>query len=174
MKQNLNRMRLKRIVGFAGLLALAIGNRHALAGGGAHDGGRHPFQGFHRALASLDLTEAQRDQVKALAEVQKSALLPLHEQMKSDRMALRVAVEAPNPEPAAVGAAFLKVHANREATKARMEEFRGKLTPILTPQQNARLDGFLSALRPMHGPMRERGMHRGFDGPDDRNHGTFR
>ncbi|MEO6323370.1 MAG: periplasmic heavy metal sensor [Thermoanaerobaculia bacterium] len=149
-------------VGAAALIALTIGGAALASPGEGH--GRHGGRILHRALASLDLSEAQRTKVKALAEQQKGDGQSFREQMRADREALREALEAANPDPMAVGKAMLKVRSSREAGKARLQEFRTKLKPILTPEQNARLDGFLSAVRAEREDRREdrrEGRHDG-------------
>ena len=157
-----------RSAGLAALIALTITNRHALAGPGQGYGGRT----MHRAIASLDLTDEQKTKVNALAEQQKGDVQSFRQQMKADHVALRAAIDVASPDPTAVGNAFLKVRSDRQAVKARLQEFRSKLMPILTKEQNARLDGFLAAMRPMRGGMSgDPGRHhQGFEGQS----GSFR
>jgi Spy/CpxP family protein refolding chaperone len=151
MRGHLNIQGIGRMVTLAGLIALSIANRNALAGPGGGQG--RPGRILHRALASLDLTDAQKTKIQALVDQQKGDVQAFREQMKADRVALRTAVEATTPDPTVVGKAFLKVHADGQAAKAKLQALRSKLTPILTAEQNARLDGFLSAMRPMGGGM---------------------
>ena len=68
-------------------------------------------------------------------------------QAKANREALKAAASAPNPDPAAVGAAFLKVKANGQAAKAKMKAVRTEIDAVLTPEQRAKLDGWIAAHR---------------------------
>jgi len=129
-----------------GATALAL----VLAGvalAGNQGGGGHFGRGLRAALATVDLTQDQKDKIKASFEAKKPELSALREKAKTDREALRALVTAANPDPAAVGVATLKVHANRQAMRARMEEMRTDLAAILTPEQVAKLDGWIAAHR---------------------------
>lgn len=132
------------------MTALALGA--TLAGGAAwaQDGdgeGRHSRKGMRGALRSLNLSDDQREQVLAKFSMRREQMKPLREQMKADRQALRSTVDVANPDPTAVGKAFLKVKADREAIKSEMQSFRESLRPILTEEQNGKLDGYVSAMR---------------------------
>lgn len=100
------------------------------------------------ALASLDLTETQKTQIKAKIVAERDTIKPLREQMKADHDALRAAAEAPNADAATVGKAFLKVQKDREAIKAEMQKVKDSIASVLTPEQQAKLDGYLSAMHP--------------------------
>lgn len=134
---------------FAAITAAVLGA--ALLGGAAwaQDGGgdRRGGQGLRSALRALDLDQDQKDQVLAKMSAQREKTKGLREQMKADRQALRAAVDVANPDPTAVGRAFLKVKANREAMKTEMKAFRESIRPILSDEQNAKLDGYVSAMR---------------------------
>lgn len=136
-----------------GATALAL----VLAGvalAGNQGGGGHFGRGLRAALATVDLTQDQKDKIKASFEAKKPELSALREKAKTDREALRALVTAANPDPAAVGVATLKVHANRQAMRARMEEMRTNLAAILTPEQVAKLDGWIAAHRQQRGKFR--------------------
>jgi hypothetical protein len=64
--------------------------------------------------------------------------------VKTDRDALRAAVEAAQPAAAAAGKAFLEVRTNGEDLPRRsLSDVRA----FLTPEQQARLDGYISTVK---------------------------
>jgi Spy/CpxP family protein refolding chaperone len=112
-------------------------------------------RGIRAAMATLDLTDAQKDKVKAIFTSHKDEGMTFHAQVKADREALKSAASAANPDPATVGAAFLKVRADGQATKAKMKAVRTEIDTVLTPEQRAKLDGWIAAHR------QQRAMFRG-------------
>jgi Spy/CpxP family protein refolding chaperone len=100
-------------------------------------------------LATLDLSQEQKDQIKAIADAKKPSFEALRTQMKADTTALRDAASAATPDPAAVGAAFLKVRADREAARASFKSLLTDIKAVLTPDQQKKLEGYLAALRHM-------------------------
>ncbi len=141
------------------ITALALGA--TLLGGAAWaqdgGGGRHLGNGLRGALRSLNLDENQKDQVLAKLSAQRGQARPLRDKMKADHQAFRAAVDVANPDPAAVGRAFLKVREDREAMKAERKAFRENIRPILTDEQNAKLDGYVKALHEHSHRFRESG-----------------
>src|SRR5450759_4330361 len=63
-------------------------------------------RGIRAAMATLDLTDAQKDKVKAIFVSHKDEGKTFHEQAKADREALKAAASAAKPDPAAEAAAF--------------------------------------------------------------------
>lgn len=141
-------------------LSLLIAGSVAFAGQGFR-GGREgaPGRGIRAALASLDLTDAQKVKVKELLEAEKPKYEALREEGRTAREALRTAAKAATPDPAAVGAAFLRVDAHRDAMRAERESSRKQLAGLLTPEQRARLEGFREG---------RRDLRRGAFGPGSR------
>jgi Spy/CpxP family protein refolding chaperone len=128
--------------------ALTAGTAFAQAQGG----GRFA-RGIRAALATLDLSQDQKDKIKASFETMKPQRQALGTKAKADRQALEALMAAANPDPAAVGAATLQVRANRQAVRAQMETMRTNLAAILTPAQQAKLEGYLAAKRQMRRSM---------------------
>jgi Spy/CpxP family protein refolding chaperone len=127
----------------ATVFALALANGVALAqnpGGGGHIG-----RGIRAAMATLDLSDAQKDKVKAIFTSHKEQFQAFRTQAKANREALRAAASADNPDPAAVGAAFLKVRADGKAMKSQLEGVHAEINGVLTPDQKSRLDGWIAA-----------------------------
>jgi Spy/CpxP family protein refolding chaperone len=112
-------------------------------------------RGIRAAMATLDLTDAQKDKVKAIFASHKDEGMAFHAQAKADREALKAAASAPNPDPATVGAAFLKVRADGQAAAAKMKAVRTEIDAVLTLEQRAKLDGWIAAHR------QQRRMFRG-------------
>jgi Spy/CpxP family protein refolding chaperone len=112
-------------------------------------------RGIRAAMATLDLTDAQKTQVAAIFASHKDEGMAFRAQAKADRQALKAAASAATPDPAAVGAAFLKVRADGVAAKAKMKAVRAEIDAVLTPEQRAKLDGWIAAHR------QQRAMFRG-------------
>ncbi|MCM3877740.1 MAG: Spy/CpxP family protein refolding chaperone [Thermoanaerobaculia bacterium] len=142
----------KRLFGAATLLvagALAAGTALAQPAPGRF------ARGIRAAMATLDLSGAQKDRIKAIFVSHKDEGMAFRAQARADREALKAAASAPKPDPAAVGAAFLKVRADAHDARARMKAVRTEIDGVLTPEQRAKLDGWIAAHR------QRRGMHRG-------------
>jgi len=142
----------KKLLGAAALLvagALAVGTAFAQAQPGRF------ARGIRAAMATLDLTDAQKEKVKAIFASHKDEGMAFHAEAKADREALKAAASAANPDPAAVGAAFLKVRADGQAAAAKMKAVRTEIDVVLTPEQRAKLDGWIAAHR------QQRAMFRG-------------
>jgi Spy/CpxP family protein refolding chaperone len=141
MSQKLNGNRLfgAAAVVLAGGLAAGMALAQEAAGGGRLG------HGVRKALATLDLSDAQKAKVQAIFQSHKDEAQAFRSQMQADRAALKTAAAVPNPDPAAVGNAFLKVQANRQAATTRMKAVRSEIDAVLTPEQKAKLDGWVSA-----------------------------
>jgi len=112
-------------------------------------------RGIRAAMATLDLSDAQKTRVKAIFASHKDEGMAFRAQARADREALKAAASALDPDPAAVGAAFLKVRANGQAAKAKMKAVRTEIDAVLTPEQRAKLEGWIAAHR------QQRDMFRG-------------
>ncbi|MBK9089785.1 MAG: Spy/CpxP family protein refolding chaperone [Holophagales bacterium] len=153
------------------LAATAVGLSLFLAGSAAlgqgYRGGREgaPGRGIRAALAALDLTDAQKEKVRALFESEKPKYETLRQEGRTAREALRAAASAEKPDPAAVGAAFLRVDANRKTVKAERAGSKEKLEALLTAEQKAKLEGWRAAHRQARrgagGPPNEEGRKQG-------------
>jgi Spy/CpxP family protein refolding chaperone len=99
------------------------------------------------ALASLDLSQEQKDKIKGAMEAEKPAIQALAQKSRADAKALRDLAAATNPDPKTVGEAFLKVHQNRLAAKAEREKVLGLVEALLTPAQKAKFEGYIQAAR---------------------------
>lgn len=120
-------------------LLFALGVTVASARDAQHRHGKMDGIGMH-GLSDLDLTESQKAEVKRIMESRKATIESLREKMRADWEALDAAAEAPSPNPSAVGAAYLKVRANREAMRAEHKATMDQVRSILTPEQQQKLD----------------------------------
>ena len=134
--------------------ALTAGAALAQAGPGGPGGHGKLAHAIRTAMSTLDLTDAQKEQVKAIFASHKEDGKALREQAKADHESLRAAASAAKPDPATVGAAFLKVRADGEAVKAKMKAVHAEINAVLTPEQRAKLDGWMAAHRQQRGNFR--------------------
>lgn len=140
----------------AGLLVLAVTVALVVAATaaaqGAFPGGPGAGHGiFVRALrgglATLGLTDDQKAKIRTILASKRDAGRALHQKMRTDRATLNALAGAPDPDPASVGAAYLTVRANREEARKMAQGTLGEIRSILTPDQQAKLDGYFGALK---------------------------
>lgn len=108
--------------------------------------GRHGKMGrfgIMRGLSRLDLTDSQKAEVKRIMESKKSTFEALRERMRNDWEALDATAEAQSPNTSAVGAAYLKVRADREAMRAERKATMEQVRSVLTSEQQQRLDNMV-------------------------------
>ncbi len=99
------------------------------------------------ALASLDLTQEQKDKVKAVVSAERSGMEAMAAQHRADELALRDLASSATPDPKAVGETFLRVRQNREAMKARRDAALAKIEAVLNPAQKAKFEGYIQAAK---------------------------
>jgi Spy/CpxP family protein refolding chaperone len=129
-------------------LLFTLGATVASAQDAPHRHGKIGAFGMH-GLARLDLTESQKADVQRIMDSRKATIASLRERMRTDWESLDAAAQAPSPNSAAVGAAYLKVRADREAMRAEHKATMDQIRSILTPDQQQKLD-----------TMKENRMHR--------------
>jgi Spy/CpxP family protein refolding chaperone len=119
----------------------------------AQDGPRHGHRkmGILRVLARLDLTEAQKADVKRILDSRRATFESLRERARTDREALNELAQATSPDTAAVGAAFLRVRSDREALRAERKATMEQIRSILTTEQKEELDRIMEERRERHG-----------------------
>ena len=125
-------------------LLFTLGVALASAQDGRHEHGKMGKMGGHgfgmRGLSRLDLTESQKADVKRIMETRKATFESLRERAHSNWEALQNLAEGSAPDRAAVGAAYLKVRADREALRAERESTMQEIRSILTTEQKEKLD----------------------------------
>lgn len=113
---------------------------------------------WERIADHLDLTEAQRDQVRTLGEDLRATVEPLRESMGPLHESLRTALDATTPNATAVGEIVIEIDVARDQIKAATEAFIEDFEALLTPEQLELWEQW----RENHG---ERGRGRGGRGP---------
>lgn len=104
----------------------------------AHDG-HGAKHGWHlRALKGLDLTDAQKEQIKTLTE-QHRASMPKHDEMKSDMTELKALVQAESFDEAAVRALFESKQKDRLDHEVARAKLQFEINKVLTVEQKAKL-----------------------------------
>ena len=109
------------------------------------DRAHHPFAHVVRCLAVVNLTDAQKADIKAVIEAARPEAEAIAAKLKTDREALKSEVEKNPPDPCAVGNAFLQLHADRATAKALFDRVKDAVLALLTPEQKAKLAGCLEA-----------------------------
>ncbi len=97
-------------------------------------------------LFVLNLSDAQRLQIKQIMDAEQPAVTAILDRMKTDKTALDSLARAAAPDTCAVGAAYLKIEADNTALQTEFRLIRSKVETVLTPDQKAKLDGCLSVL----------------------------
>jgi Spy/CpxP family protein refolding chaperone len=107
------------------------------------------------ALEKLDLTQAQKDRLRELAEAARPGLQAQREQWQADRAALRVALDAPKADATTIGTLMLKMKQGREVVKGERQQLHDATLDVLTSEQRIRFEAYLDAFKTMR--------HRGRD-----------
>jgi Spy/CpxP family protein refolding chaperone len=137
--------RLNRTIGMgfgAALMAAALATGVVADGPDGSFGARSGRMGMGmglRGLRALNLTQDQKDKIKAAFVARRPALQALRQTAQANRQALATLTKAANPDPAAVGAAYLKVLAGRQALVAQRQQAQGDVVALLTPDQKTQL-----------------------------------
>jgi periplasmic protein CpxP/Spy len=118
-------------------------HRHHAAGmQGMH--GLMLFGGIERAKAALDLSDAQVDQLKAIAQSVKEQNAPYREQLRGGLQQIAQTLLA-NPNDTAAAQAMIDQQSNAERTmKMNMLAGVSKALNVLTPDQRAKAAQFLT------------------------------
>ena len=138
-----------------GLLALAVAGALAVAlaaaaqpGPPAGAGRGGPFlRALRGGLATVGVTDEQKAKIVAILEAKKDAGQALAAKTRTDAKALRDLANVATPDPTEVGNAFLTLKGDREAAKAMAEGVLADVKAVLTPEQAAKLDAYLAALK---------------------------
>lgn len=128
------------------VLAVVMGSGAALAGPARAGRGQQASRAYRAALAQVGLTPNQKAHIRALVSKERPVLESLRGRQQISAAALQAVLQAPNPDPAAVGNALLKLRADRMAVRAEMKNLRKQTVAVLTPTQKAKLNGYLDAM----------------------------
>jgi Spy/CpxP family protein refolding chaperone len=109
--------------------------------------GRQIVRALRTALATLDLTDDQKAKIKAVFEAKRAGFEALRTEMRADAKALHEAANAATPDPATVGAAFLKLKENRADAKDQFDALIVDVKAVLTADQRTRLEASIATLK---------------------------
>lgn len=140
-------------------LAAGPGRRMPAAGAGFGPGAG---PGSERLAAYLELTEAQVTQWNAIREATHAQMLPLAEQRRANREALRTELDNAAPNAQRVGELVIANHELRGQSCAIRQNAQEQFVALLTPEQKEKYENFLEITRDRRG--HGRGMGRG-EGP---------
>jgi Spy/CpxP family protein refolding chaperone len=129
-----------RHLALAMALLFILGVTLASAQNGSYGHGKMGGFGIMRGLSKLNLTESQKNDVRQILDSRKATLQTLHDQARANWDALRTVSESSAPDTSAVGAAFLKLRASRQALRAERESAMQQIRPVLTTDQQNQLD----------------------------------
>jgi len=154
--------KIARQLAAATALLFTLGVALASAKDGRHEHGKmgRGF-GMMRGLSRLDLTESQKTVVKRIMESRKATFESLRDRADADWEALRTVSEGSAPDTSAVGAAYLKLRADREALRAERQCTMQEVRSILTTEKKEKFDA-------MAQERKERFGHRGMQGAPGR------
>ena len=99
-------------------------------------GGRGGFRGFH----NLDLTDAQKDQMKQIHENHRQTLAPLREQIRQKRQEIRQASEGGTFNESLVTQKLTEIAPLEAKLMAEQYRLRQETMSILTPEQKAKME----------------------------------
>jgi hypothetical protein len=102
------------------------------------------------ALATLNLSPAQRARATAIAAAARPALRILARQRLADASALRTALAATPADPVIVGDAAIRLRADRQAARAELARVVEATRNLLTDAQRLRFDAYLDAAHALH------------------------
>ena len=135
-------------VAVAIIMAVAVAVPVVLAQStGGDDGGRRGHKGHFggrggegRIFSQLDLTDAQKEQIKAIHEKNRESLRPLMEQIRAKRQEIRQASEGGTVNEALVSQKLSEIaplEAKMMAERARIHQ---ETLSVLTPEQRTKLE----------------------------------
>jgi Spy/CpxP family protein refolding chaperone len=123
------------------------GGRARAAGrlGGPGFGGPGPGFGFGGRgaglrLGALDLTEAQRDQVRQLTQQFREQMRPSAERMRQSMEARRAAAQATPPDESGIRAAMQEMAQIQSDMAVQAAQLRSQILALLTPEQRQKAD----------------------------------
>jgi Spy/CpxP family protein refolding chaperone len=129
-----------RHLALAMALLFILGVTLASAQNGSYRQGKMGGFGILRGLSKLNLTESQKNDVRQILDSRKATFQSLHDQSRANWDALRTVSESQTPDTSAVGAAFLKLRASRQALRAERESAMQEIRSHLTTEQQNQLD----------------------------------
>ena len=118
------------VVALAGTAALAQGGRRQRGFKGARAGQR-----FEQLEQRLNLTDVQKNALRALQETRRAETQTLQQELQQKRQTLRQLLQETNPNPSDVGNATLALRESRTRMRDINQRFTSGLKSLLTPEQ---------------------------------------
>ena len=118
------------VVALAGTAALAQGGRGQRGFKGARAGQR-----FEQLEQRLNLTDVQKNALRALQETRRAETQTLQQELQQKRQTLRRLLQETNPNPSDVGNATLALRESRTRMRDINQRFTSGLKSLLTPEQ---------------------------------------
>ena len=122
--------------------------------------GPPPEQRMQRVFEQLDLSDAQRTQLRTLADSHRAAIAPLREQVRTAQQTLANAKPGDANYDTVTAEARRSLEAARTQLRDQQEQFRTQSDAILTPEQRAKMQELRAERRERMGERR-----RGMGGP---------
>ncbi len=123
----------------AAVLGLLLAAGTAMAGPAGRRGGAAGDE-LRDTLEALDLSDGQRAKLKGILGEERERRETLRRESWDARQALSTAAEAPSPDAAEVGRAYLRLRESRQASAEAREKTRERIASILTDEQKAKLE----------------------------------
>lgn len=138
---------MKRIALFSLLTLLVVAFAGAALAGGTFERGMIAKEGgpdfmvFHRGhmFEKLDLTEEQRDALKALHEELRAETEPVMKQHLQQMEEIHALLDAGNANPTEIGQKMIAAHATEKQLKALHEAHKERFSALLTEEQREKL-----------------------------------
>lgn len=105
-----------------------------------------PGMDLSPCLFFLNLSEAQRLQIKQIMDGEQANIRAIADRTKTDLTALQTLADGANPDACAVGAAYMRVEADKDALSTVFRSIRTRMETVLTPDQRSKLEGCAAML----------------------------
>jgi len=123
---------------------------------------RGGLMGPERMFEGLDLTDAQRTQLRGMADEHRAVIEPLRDRMRAAQQTLETAQPGDADYDAKTAEARKTLQQTRGQMREEMEKFRTRTDAVLTPEQREQVEARRGEMRERMGERRgERGGERG-------------
>lgn len=139
----------KYLIGFTIFALVVISTVFAIGqkGGDWKGGHRGERGGFGRMAEKLNLTEAQKEQVKQIMEASRAKVQPLREQMKANHQKMEAATANGQFDEAAVSAIAQEQATIGAQLIVEKERAKSQMFQILTAEQKVQFEQFKSQMK---------------------------
>jgi Spy/CpxP family protein refolding chaperone len=103
---------------------------------------------FLRCLATADLTDSQKADIKAIVEAAKPTIQKDRQTIRADRQKLHTDLEA-GADKSVLGGDVQTVYADTKTLQADLKAVKDQIVAKLTPDQQTRIEGCLAAPKAM-------------------------